>query len=223
MVKLMPTADRKEREKVQRRNAILDAAEKLFFSKGYDNVSMDEIAKEVELAKGTLYLYFKNKDSLFFAIALRRARSVHEMMVECAESRATGREKSRKMGECLFEFARQNQDYYRMACTVAPALLRKADDDDAKEVMDLMVKDLHLHCDALRDGMEDGTVRRDLNPLEMAVYLNITSMSIICLDPAWKKGLQEGGISYSRFVKDFLLFIGNAVDKRPDEDEANMT
>jgi TetR/AcrR family transcriptional regulator len=216
MVKIMATADRKEREKEQRRNDIIDAAEKLFFSRGFDGVSMDDIAKEVELGKGTLYLYFKNKDSLFFAIALRRARAMHEKMVECVESRATGREKSRKMGEILFEFARQNQDYYRLGCTVGPALFRKTDNEDAKEVLDLMARALLLHRDVLREGMEDGTVRNDLDPLEMAVYLSITSMSVICLDPAWKKGLQAGGISYDQFVKDFLLFIGHAVDKRPD-------
>lgn len=68
----MATADRKEREKEQRKNVILDAAEKLFFSKGFDSVSMEEIAKEVELGKGTLYLYFKSKDSLFFAIISRK-------------------------------------------------------------------------------------------------------------------------------------------------------
>ncbi len=219
MVKTMATAERKEREKEQRRNAIIDAAEKLFFSRGFDSVSMDEIAKEVELGKGTLYLYFKNKDSLFFAIALRRARAFHEMFIECAESEATGRKKSRKIGENLFEFARQNQDYYRMVCTVGPALFRKTDNADAKEVLDLMVKDMLLHRDMLREGMEDGTVRSDLDPLEMAVYLNIMSMSVICLDPAWKEGLQAGGISYNQFVKDYLLFIGNAVDKRPDTDK----
>ena len=56
----MVTARRKEREKEQRRNEIVDAAEKLFFEKGYEGVSMDDVARDAELAKGTLYLYFKN-------------------------------------------------------------------------------------------------------------------------------------------------------------------
>lgn len=143
--------------------------------------------------------------------------------MKSVESEATGREKSRKMGESLFEFAQQNQDYYRMACTVGPAIFRKTDNEDAKEVLDLMAKALCLHRDVLKEGMKDGTVRSDLDPLEMAVYLSIMSMSVICLDPAWKKGLQAGGIGYDQFVKDFLLFIGNAVDKRPDTDKMNLT
>jgi AcrR family transcriptional regulator len=43
----MSVAERKEREKQQRRNDIIDAAEKRFFEKGFDGVSMDEIARDL--------------------------------------------------------------------------------------------------------------------------------------------------------------------------------
>ncbi|HNS26422.1 MAG TPA: helix-turn-helix domain-containing protein, partial [Methanobacteriaceae archaeon] len=46
----MSIIKRREREKRQRENAIINAAEKLFFSKGYDDVSMNDIAREVELS-----------------------------------------------------------------------------------------------------------------------------------------------------------------------------
>lgn len=62
----MSIQDRREREKEQRRNDILKAAEKLFLSREYDNVSMNDIAREVELSKATIYLYFENKEELFF-------------------------------------------------------------------------------------------------------------------------------------------------------------
>jgi len=54
----MGISERRMREKEQRKKEILDKAERLFFSRGYDDVSMDEIANEVELNKATLYLYF---------------------------------------------------------------------------------------------------------------------------------------------------------------------
>ncbi len=55
----MSTTARREREKQQRRESIVDAAEKLFFSKGYDDVSLDDIAQEAELNRATIYLYFE--------------------------------------------------------------------------------------------------------------------------------------------------------------------
>ncbi|BDZ69820.1 helix-turn-helix domain-containing protein [Methanobacterium petrolearium] len=64
----MSIRDRREREKEQRRNDIINAAEKLFFAKGYDDVSMNDIATEVELSKATLYLYFDNKEELFLPL-----------------------------------------------------------------------------------------------------------------------------------------------------------
>lgn len=222
MVKIMATADRKEREKEQRKNAIIDAAEKLFFSRGFDNVSMEELAKEVELGKGTLYLYFKSKDALFFAIILRKMDELHEIFQECADLKVSGREKSKLMGKRYFEFVHENKEYYRMICANGPKLFRKKENDDMKLVMEQMKEDFFLNRDVLKEGVEDGTIRNDIDPFEMAFIMNLMCSSVICMDPNWKKVLEAGGISYDQFVKDFLLFISNALDKRPDVDERSL-
>jgi TetR/AcrR family transcriptional regulator len=64
----MTAEERRKREIEQRRVAVINAANRLFYIKGYENVSMDEIASEAELSKTTLYTYFKDKESLFFVI-----------------------------------------------------------------------------------------------------------------------------------------------------------
>ncbi|MBD3728474.1 MAG: TetR/AcrR family transcriptional regulator [Sphingomonadales bacterium] len=51
-----------------RRRAILDAAATTFAQRGYRNTTMDEIAAAAGLAKGTLYLSYKSKEELFFAL-----------------------------------------------------------------------------------------------------------------------------------------------------------
>ena len=53
--------ERKEREKEHRRDEILNAAQKVFFEKGLQSATMDEIAEAAELSKGTLYLYYGSK------------------------------------------------------------------------------------------------------------------------------------------------------------------
>lgn len=67
----LTTTDRKEREKERHMTEIIDAAEKLLYEKGFNNVTMDEIADTVEISKGSGNLIFKNKDSLFFAFVDR--------------------------------------------------------------------------------------------------------------------------------------------------------
>lgn len=59
---------RREREKNQRIQSILDAARIVFSSKGYLKSTMDEIALAAEITKPTIYLYFKTKDDLLLSL-----------------------------------------------------------------------------------------------------------------------------------------------------------
>lgn len=57
-----------------RNTTILNNAEKLFRLKGFDNVTMNDIAKESNIAKGTLYLHFKSKEELLFNILIPKLK-----------------------------------------------------------------------------------------------------------------------------------------------------
>ena len=58
----------KERQRQERADLILLAAEAVFMEKGYHDTSMDEIATRVGVAKGTVYLHFPSKQDLVFAL-----------------------------------------------------------------------------------------------------------------------------------------------------------
>jgi AcrR family transcriptional regulator len=64
----MGTKERKDRQKTEMRGTILSAALKLFADEGYENVTMRKIADKIEYSAGTLYLYFKNRDEIFFEL-----------------------------------------------------------------------------------------------------------------------------------------------------------
>lgn len=55
----------------ERKNEILDAAERLFYTKGYEKCTVNDILKEVNIAKGTFYYYFKSKEEVMDAIVSR--------------------------------------------------------------------------------------------------------------------------------------------------------
>src|SRR3990167_9317727 len=65
----MGITERKEREKKQRKEQILEAARRLFQERGFLNVTISDIAEAVELSIGSLYLYFKNKEDLYAGLA----------------------------------------------------------------------------------------------------------------------------------------------------------
>ena len=56
------------KEAAQRRNEILDVAERLFCTNGYDNTSTNDILVEIGIARGTLYYHFKNKEDILDAM-----------------------------------------------------------------------------------------------------------------------------------------------------------
>lgn len=83
-VEAMPSG---ERVTSGRGLAILDAADRLFIKHGYRRTSMDEIAVEAGIAKGTLYIYFDSKEALFIAL---QARMLDEAAARCAAAEARG-------------------------------------------------------------------------------------------------------------------------------------
>jgi AcrR family transcriptional regulator len=60
----MGIAERRERQKENLRQVIIDAASELFAQEGYQNVSMRKIADKIEYSPTTIYLYFKDKTEL---------------------------------------------------------------------------------------------------------------------------------------------------------------
>lgn len=58
----------RDEQKEERRQAIMDTAWELFQDSSYDSLTMADVADALQLAKGTIYLYFKTKEELFLAI-----------------------------------------------------------------------------------------------------------------------------------------------------------
>jgi TetR/AcrR family transcriptional regulator len=81
---------RRNREKNQRIQSILEAAKKVFSTKGYLKTTMDEIAMEAEITKPTIYLYFKAKDDLFFSLMLPLIDDIRKQLEQAEEYLAAG-------------------------------------------------------------------------------------------------------------------------------------
>lgn len=60
---------------------LLDSAFKLFIDKGYENTTIDEIVKRANLAKGTFYIYFKNKYDIVDALIVEKGSFVLERAI----------------------------------------------------------------------------------------------------------------------------------------------
>src|SRR5579871_605942 len=64
----MGIAERKEKQKLEIRKMILEASMRLFVEEGFENVSIRKIADLIEYSPTTVYLYFKDKDEIFYEL-----------------------------------------------------------------------------------------------------------------------------------------------------------
>ena len=206
-----------EKEREQRRLYILDAAEELFFAKGFSSVTMDEIAKKVGLNKATIYLYFEDKDSLVLRDRFAQDAYPSQETRGLRMPEKHGRERVMNMLSAGFAFTQENRDFSRLLCTAGPERFKDTDNPLAKVILEILMKEVFLVRDVLKEGIADGSVRKDLDPRVMASYITNSSKGISCTDSDWIAFLEAEGIGYQQYVADYLRFIDSAI-AYPQED-----
>ena len=206
----MGIADRRQREKEQRRTGIIDAAERLFFSRSFEDVSMDDIAREVELNKATIYLYFKNKETLFATIVLRGVQILKEKYTECMEKQVPGIVKVALMGQAYYQFSQEYPDYLRMIHFYGSERFSRGNPCTAGIGEGYGTCRMILR-DAIQEGIDDGTIRADLDPFLTSMYLMISFMGILSMENKWKLVIEAEGFSYEQYTREFFRFITPAI------------
>jgi len=120
---------RKEREKLLHREEILEAALSLFSSKGFHNVSMQDIANESEFGVGTLYNFFESKEQLFLELMKAGIEKIGQLLIPILDSNQQEQEKLSEfirvhvdMIEGNVEFIKLYISQYGMSTSVNPML-----------------------------------------------------------------------------------------------------
>lgn len=107
----MGVKERKEREKQQRHNDILEAARRVFESKGFLNTTLQDVAKEAEISVGLIYRYFQSKEDIFASLALKGAEQF-DRETEATLKRAMSTRKKPNSAVVLSEIAKGFFDFY---------------------------------------------------------------------------------------------------------------
>ena len=158
-------AERRQEEKDRRRIEIVDAAEDLYRELGWDAVTMDSVAKRARLSRALVYVYFKDKRELHFAIAIRAMETLRARFVEASAGADTGLRKTEAMGQAYMAYARDFPHYFD-AC--ARLELHAHEPKSSEQECICIEKSRMVHEvveEALAAGQRDGTIRADLGDL----------------------------------------------------------
>jgi len=176
----LAVAARRERERTARREAILDAAQELIAAQGYHGMRMDSVAEAVELSKGTLYLYFENKDALCAAVATRLLDTLIPFVESAVENTPTGLDAVRQLLQKYSDFTQENPHHFRFALAWLSEGERMDDSTEAFQIYRGRVGHmLSLVITSLQRGQADGSIRADIDPLPQALQLWTSLLGVV--------------------------------------------
>ena len=168
----MGIEERKEREKEHRREEIINAAEKVFFEKGLQVATMDEIAEKAELGKSTLYLYYKSKEDLYLAVLMRGSDILYQTFQKVVESGEPTIKQVAGLGEAYYDFFKQYRNYFRMFYFFEnPQMHRQVSEEMMGMCSENNGRIWKLIIDLIQKGMNEGVIQRNINPTQIAVML----------------------------------------------------
>ena len=195
-------AERREEEKERRRLEIIEAAEKLYAEKGWDAVTMDQVARVARLSRALLYVYFKDKEDLLFAITSRALEDLRLRFENAAASHVLGIDQVSAIGRAYSLF-QQEKPFRFDACSRyhahhahqgQPNELACTGQEDA--VVAVMIA-------ALRRGIADRSIRADVgDPLKVCFMLWAFSHGLIQLAVNKSQEVASRGVEVGELMEE---------------------
>jgi AcrR family transcriptional regulator len=214
----MGTLERRERERVQRWESILDAAERVFFSKGVREATMDEVAEAAELSKGTIYLYFKSKQEIYYNINHRALLILRKMFEQVMDLPVPGAEKIREIGRAYYRFSQEYPDYFEAMMHFEAEVLKAEDAGSIGiECHEAGMEVLGLVAESIRQGIADGSLRSDLDPMKTSILLWAQTDGVIRIVARKCQQMKDfANLNPEGLIDDFFGFTYRAL--RPPDD-----
>ena len=173
-----------------------------------------------KLSKPTIYLYFKNKESLFLAVVLRGIIILRDMFKAAVERETTGIEKGKAFARAFFDYEQKYPEYYRLLMAARTrrfmSVVKTGNVDGARDFGNMSMEMLTLLLDAIKLGKEDGTIRKDIDPIETAIFMSMACEGAVQMTPEWEMLLKMNNLSIDRYYRHSIdvLLHGIAVENK---------
>lgn len=214
------SVNRRERKREKKRCEIVDAAEQLFFSQGYSNTTMDQIAEKSDLSKGAIYFYFKSKEEIFRYIILRTLSSFGTRINEAFEREESGIMKLYESGKAIKDFFNEDRNHFEVLffhhfsqmgpISHSTLPIDESLDDQIKRETDKLIE---KGREVILLGMRDGSIRSDIDPTLTLFTLHgmlIGLIRIASVDEEYY--LKHFNISFDNLVETAFSVIGEAIE-----------
>jgi AcrR family transcriptional regulator len=176
----MGTKERKEREKTRRKDQILTAAIELIEQQGFEHTTMDEIANQAELSKGTLYLYFNDKSTLHQAIKKRGLSHLHDRFLQILQKDVSGADILKEMAVSFLNMVTKNVTFSKSMFIYQQVNEEKMEKNPIVEDCEHLQKELlMLMVRAIQIGIQDKSIKTTLAPKVLALTVSFQLSGIL--------------------------------------------
>ena len=153
-----------------RRSEILKAARKVFAEQGYSKATIDIIAERAGIAKGTIYLYFRNKEELFLQTSEERLKKMLEGLQKILKETGEPLQKIKNSITFTFRFMDEDKDFYRIFnAAVMESRIRELP-SYIKNVMGYLQDYFNAITPVLKEAVNSGILIK-MDPIKMAFIL----------------------------------------------------
>lgn len=197
---------------LERRSEIIDAAHELFQKKGYDKVTMQDVMNRLEIAKGTIYHYFRSKQQLLEAVIDKISeKMMSQMQAAVDKTKGNALEKI----QALVQAGRLESDTY-----VLDELHKKGNEAmHTRLLVATLMRQAPLYAELIQQGCKEGLFKTDA-PLECAelILSGIQFLTDQGIHPWTEETLQRRSQAFPRLVEQLLQaprgsfqFLQNAI------------
>ncbi len=204
-----------EIKKEKKKKAILEAAESIIAESGFMDITMDQVAMEADVAKGTLYLYFKSKESLCAAVNAKINKEMNEVIKEKMDNCQTGSEKVVAAGAAVIEFSRKNPQKWNVLTELRQMKFENPKDPNVLKIMHEVNNMVKMLAEAYKQGIDEGTIRKDLDPVAAAVFNRMAFSNAINLTTEQKMLLKLNNIDQEHYLDIAWSLINRSTHIKP--------
>ena len=206
----MAIAERRLRERAERKEQIIAAAERVFFAKGFTATSMEQIATEAEVSKGTLYLYFKNKDDLFIALSFGFLDHLCSRFEHIAGQGGPGLRLVESMMRAYTEVvAERPQRFRNLAESLATGYALDTSVPSMAAHHEMLGRLVGCLVSAIDCGKSDGSIRNDVDAKQVAGQVWGGLLGILLVDLNREEVLRRSArsLDFSSLVPNYIELL----------------
>jgi AcrR family transcriptional regulator len=208
-------SERRQEEKERRRAEILDAAEAVASVVGWDDMTMDQVARKARLSRALLYVYFKDKTDLLFGVCERALTVLGQRFAEGVSRHKRGVDQLTAIGRAYVAFSQEFPVYFEVMARCELLSIEPDGQSNEGAVTTRSDAAMQLMVQVIKAGVQDGSIRPDVGePMVVAKVLWGFTHGVLQLAATKANLLLHDGVTVAQLVDHALLMATRSVEAR---------